>query len=249
MGTNAFGQSLRRKEDKALLVGQGRFTADLLRPGMAVALMIRSPHAHAVLGAIDADAARALPGVLAVLTGADYAAAGLGGIPAGSDLVRLPGTPADQGFAFRPRHPALAQGRVRFVGDTVAMVVAESEAIARDAAELVTIEYEGLPSVVATEAAIGGPAVWPEAPDTVCFRWSAGDAAAVDAAFAGAAQVVRMDSRNPRVQVGALENRGAIGEWNAVTGRYTLTSGTQMPHGIKDALGQAFGEPAEHFLS
>ena len=247
MGTNAFGQSLRRKEDQALLVGQGRFTADLLRPGMAVALMIRSPHAHAVLGAIDADAARALPGVLAVLTGADYAAAGLGGIPAGSDLVRLPGTPADQGFAFRPRHPALAQGRVRVVGDTVAMVVAESEAIARDAAELVTIEYEGLPSVVATEAAIGGPAVWPEAPDNVCFRWSAGDAAAVDAAFAGAAQVVRMDSRNPRVQVGSLENRGAIGEWNGATGRYTLTSGTQMPHGIKDALGQAFGEPAEHF--
>jgi len=177
MGTNAFGQSLRRKEDQALLLGQGQFTADLTRPGMAVAVMIRSSHAHAVLVAIDAEAARAVPGVLAVLTGADYAAAGLGGIPAGSDLIRLPGTPPDQGFRFRPKHPALAQTRVRFVGDTVAMVVAETEAIARDAAELVVIEYDSLPSVVATEAAIGGPAVWDEAPDNVCFTWSAGDSA------------------------------------------------------------------------
>ncbi len=247
MGTNAFGQSLRRKEDFALLVGQGRFTADLLRPGMAVAVMIRSPHAHAVIGTIDRAAACALPGVLAVLTGADYAAAGLGSIPSGSDLIRLPGTPADQGFAFRPQHPALAQGRVRFVGDTVAMVVAETEAIARDAAELVVIEYDTLPSVVATGAAFGGPAVWSEAPDNLCFSWSAGDTAAVDAAFAQAAQIIRMDSRNPRVQVGSLENRGAIGEFNPATRRYTLTSGTQMPHGIKDALGQAFGEPADRF--
>ncbi|MBC7635625.1 MAG: xanthine dehydrogenase family protein [Acetobacteraceae bacterium] len=247
MGTNAFGQSLRRKEDFALLVGQGRFTADLVCSGMAVAVMIRSPHAHAVIATIDRAAACALPGVLAVLTGADYAAAGLGSIPSGSDLIRLPGTPPDQDFAFRPQHPALSQGKVRFVGDTVAMVVAETEAIARDAAELVMIEYDTLPAVVATDAALGGPAVWPEAPDNLCFTWSAGDTEAVDAAFAQAAQIIRMDSRNPRVQVGSLENRGAIGEFNPGTGRYTLTSGTQMPHGIKDALGQAFGEPADRF--
>ena len=249
MGSNAFGQPLRRKEDASLLRGQGRFTADLLHPGIAVAAMLRSPHAHARIISIDASAARALPGVLAVFTGADYVADGLGSIPAGSALIRFPGTPENQDFAFRPQHPALAQNIVRFVGDSVAMIVAETDAIARDAAEQIWVEYDPLPAVVGTEAAVqpGAPAVWPQAPDNLCFTWQAGDGPAVAAAFAQAAHIVRLDSRNPRVQVGALETRGAIGAYDAATGRYTLTSGTQMPHAIKDALASTFGLPADRF--
>lgn len=236
MGTNAFGQSLRRKEDVALLIGQGRFTQDTIQPGMARALMLRSPHAHARILAIDTAAARAAPGVLAVLTGKDYAADGLGGVPAGSDLARFPGTPADAGFAFRPEHPALSQNRVRFVGDTVAMIVAETEAQARDAAELINIDYEPLAAVTGTaEAALpDAPRVWDEAPGNVCFHWSAGDKPAVETAFAAAAHVVRLDTQNTRIHVGALETRGAIGAWE--DGRYILTTPTQMPHGLKEAL-------------
>ncbi len=245
MGSNAFGQPLRRREDARLLTGTGRFTADLIAPGTAQAVMVRSPHAHARIAAIDTAVARAMPGVLAVLTGADYARDGLGGIPSGSDLIRLPGTPADQDFAFRPERPALAMEIVRFVGDSVAMVVAESEALARDAAEAVLVEYEPLPAVTRTEEAClkGAPPVWPEAPDNVCFHWQAGDRAAVDAAFARAHRVVRLDAVNPRVHVGALETRGAIGGFAG--GRYTLRTGSQMPHGLKSALAEVLGVAPE----
>ncbi len=249
MGSNAFGQPLRRKEDVGLLLGQGRFTADLRSIGTAVAMMLRSPHAHARIVSIDSIAARALPGVLAVLDGADYAADGLGSIPAGGNLVKLPGTPADADIAFRPPHPALVRDIVRFVGDSVVLIVAETEAIARDAAERVFVDYDALPSVTGTADAFApdAPAVWPDAPNNCCFTWSAGDQTAVDTAFKSAAHVVRLDSRNPRVQVGSLENRGAIGAFDPATGRYTLTSGTQMPSGIRDALAAAFGEPQENF--
>jgi len=233
---NAFGQPMRRKEDARLLLGQGRFTADLLHPGMARAVMIRSPHAHAAIRAIDTAAAAAMPGVLAILTGADYQADGLGGIPPGGPLIRLPGTPPDQGFLYRPDHPALASGRVRHVGDTVAMVVAETETQARDAAEAILVDYDVLPSVTGTAEATrpGAPLVWDEAPGNACFRWQAGDAAAVDAAFAAAAHTVSLATLNNRIHVGSLETRGAIGDYTA--GRYTLATGTQMPHGLKEAL-------------
>ena len=137
---------------------------------------------------------------------------------------------------FRPEHPAVSRERARFVGDTVAVVVAESEGVARDAAELVVVEYDALPAVTGTAAAAvaGAPAVWDEAPDNVCFRWSAGDRAAVEAAFAKAAHVVRLGTQNTRVHVGSLETRGAIGAFEG--GRYVLSTGTQMPHGLKEAL-------------
>jgi aerobic carbon-monoxide dehydrogenase large subunit len=249
MGSNAFGQSLARKEDTRLLTGAGRFTADLIRPGMAHAVMLRSPHAHADILSIDVSAALAMPGVLAVLTGADYVADGLGGIPAGSALIRLPGTPAEQDFAFRPAHPALTGGKVRFVGDSVAMVVAETAQQARDAAEKVVVEYAALSSVAGTAAAstAGAPLVWEEAPGNVCFRWSAGDRAAVDAAFAKADRVVRLSVTNNRIHVASLETRGAIGEYDAASGRYSLSTGGQMPHALKDALAEVFGLPADRF--
>jgi carbon-monoxide dehydrogenase large subunit len=239
MGTNAFGQPLRRKEDTTLLTGRGRFTQDLIAPAMARAVMIRSPHAHARILAIDTAAASAMPGVLAVLTGADYAAAGLGPIPAGGRLARFPGTPEADGFRHRPAHPALALDRVRFVGDSVAVVVAETEAQARDAAEAVWVDYEPLQAVTGTAAAAapGAPLVWDDAPGNVCFEWSAGDRAAVDAAFAAAAHVVRLDTQNTRIHVGAMETRGAIGRFEG--GRYVLQTGTQMPHGLKAALAES----------
>ena len=246
MGSNAFGQPLLRREDTALLRGAGRFIADLVEPGMAQAVMLRSPHAHADIVTIDTAAARAAPGVLMVLTGADYAAAGLGGIPSGSDLMRYPGTPAADGFVHRPEHPALVRHRVRFVGDSVAMVVAETEQQARDAAELVAVEYAPRASVTGTAAAAedGAPLLWDAAPGNVCFRWSAGDAPAVEQAFAAAAHVVRLPTLNNRIHVAALENRGAIGWFE--DGRYRLATGTQMPHGLKQALADAvFRIPAD----
>jgi carbon-monoxide dehydrogenase large subunit len=233
---HAFGQPIRRKEDARLLLGQGRFTADIVPPGAARALILRSPHAHAEILAIDSAAAAAMPGVLAILTGADHAADGLGGITAGSALIRLPGTPADQDFLHRPEHPALAHHRVRHVGEAVAIIVAETEAQARDAAEAVMVEYAPLPSVTDTAAAVqpGAPLVWDAAPGNACFTWQAGDSAATNAAFAAAAHTVRLDTLNNRIHVGSLETRAAIGTYE--NGRYTLATGTQMPHGLRDAL-------------
>ena len=243
MGSNAFGQSLTRREDQRLLTGAGHFTADLVPAGAAHAVILRSPHAHADILGIDITQALAMPGVLAVLTGADYAADGLGGIPAGSDLAKFPGTPADQGFLLRPSHPVLAQGRVRFVGDTVAMVIAESEAQARDAAEAVMVDYAMRPAVTDTKAAAqpGAPQVWDAAPGNAGFVWQAGDHTAVEAAFTAATHVVSLEAVNNRVHVGSLENRGAIGSFAA--GRYTLATGTQMPHGLKQSLAQVMHVP------
>jgi carbon-monoxide dehydrogenase large subunit len=235
-GGNAFGQPMRRREDVRLLTGQGHYTADFLTPGHARAIMLRSPHAHAEIVSIDTAAASAAPGVLAVLTGADWAATGHGGIPSGADLVRFVGTPAGEMYAYRPPHPPLAHHRVRFVGDSVAIVVAESESAARDAAELIAVEYAPLQAVTGTEAATapGAPAVWDEAADNVCFRWSAGDAGAVDAAFAKAAHIVRLSVVNNRVQVGSLEARSAIG--SIEDGRHVLRTGSQMPHALRSAV-------------
>ena len=165
MGAHAFGQPVLRHEDTRLLRGAGKFLADLVPHDAARAVMLRSPHAHAVIQGIDAAEAWAAPGVLAVLTGADWAADGLGGIPAGHDFPILPGTPNAGTYHYRPHRAALARDRVRFVGDTVAMVVATTEAAARDAAEQIVVEYEPLPCVTGTEAAVqpGAPPVWPEA--------------------------------------------------------------------------------------
>ena len=238
MGANAFGQPVTRREDQRLLTGQGRFTADQIPPGAAHAVMLRSPHAHATLLGIDAAAARTMPGVLAVITGADIHQAGLGGITSGSALVKFPGTPAGQDFLCRPPHPILAHGRVRFVGDSVAMVVAETETQAQDAAETISVDYETLPSVTDTRQAAnaGAPLVWDDAPGNLSFQWQAGDSAAVAEAFAAAAHIARIDVVNTRIQVASLENRGAVGSYNPESGVMTLRTGTQMPHFVRDAL-------------
>jgi aerobic carbon-monoxide dehydrogenase large subunit len=239
MERNALGQGLRRREDARFLTGTGHFLADQVPAEAAWAEIVRSPHAHADILSIETASARGMPGVLTVLTGADYAAAGLGGVPADHTLIRLPGTPDDVAFSYRPPFPALAAGRARFVGEPVAMVVAETPQAAAEAAERVAVEYRERPCVTGTDAAPGGAAVWDEAADNVCFRWQAGDAAEADAAIRAAAHVVKLRVRNNRVHVGALETRGAIGRF--ADGRHHLATGTQMPHGLRDALAGVFG--------
>jgi carbon-monoxide dehydrogenase large subunit len=231
----AVGQPVRRLEDPRLVRGLGRYSDDVRLARAAHAVLVRSPHAHARLGAVDAARARALPGVLAVLTGADLAADGVGDLPTDATRKRRDGTPA-----FTPPRPALARGRVRHVGDPVALVVAETAAGAADAAALVTVEYAPLPAVAATAEAArpGAPVVWDAAPDNVAFVWEAGDRAAVDRALAGAAHVTRLDFVVTRVAAAPLEPRAAVGEYDARTNRYTLHTGVQMPHGLRTLLAE-----------
>ena len=176
------GAALLRKEDMRFLTGRGSYVADATRPGMVSGVFVRSPHAHARLLAIDPAAALAIPGVLAVFTGADLAADGVGGIPCGWGITGKDGLPMAE-----PPHPALAQGKVRHVGDPVAFVVAETPALARQAAEAVAVEYEALPAVVGVSDAVkpGAPALYDDIPGNLCCDWAIGDRAATDAAFAG----------------------------------------------------------------
>jgi carbon-monoxide dehydrogenase large subunit len=229
----AIGQSVRRLEDPRLLRGVGRYSDDVTLPRQAYAAIVRSPHAHARVDRIDAAAARGMRGVLAVLTGADLAADGIGNLPSDTTRKRRDGAPA----IATPR-PALARERVRHVGDPVALVVAETPEVAADAAELVAVEYAPLPAVatIAEARRPGAPAVWDAAPDNVAFVWQAGDRAAVDRAFAAAAHVTRLDFVVTRVAAAPLEPRAAVGEHDRRTGRYTLHTGIQAPHALRTLL-------------
>ncbi|BBK42199.1 carbon monoxide dehydrogenase [Allostella vacuolata] len=245
MGQNAFGQPVRRKEDQSLLTGRGRFVDDHRPDGLAHAWMVRSPHAHARILSIDTAEAAASEGVLAVLTGADLAADGIGGIP----CTYEPPWPAGTGPArpnALPAWPALAHDVAHYVGDGVAMVVAETPEAARSAAERIAIEWEVLPAIVdpLAAAADGAPPVRAGLADNVCFTWETGDGAATEQAFAEAARIVTLDVVNNRVVVAAMETRGAVGEW--VDGRYVLTTASQMPHQLKEQLAaQVFHVPEE----
>jgi carbon-monoxide dehydrogenase large subunit len=229
-----FGQPVRRREDVRLVTGAGVFIEDRTGAGLAHAVVLRSPHAHARLVAVDAAAAKAAPGVLAVLTGDDGQADGIGGIPCDFALPVFPGSPRESAIV-RPDYPVLARGRVRFVGEPVALVVAETREAARDAAELIDIRYEPLPAAadLAGAAEPDAPLLHAEAPGNVAFAWSAGDAEAVRDAFATAARVVELALVNNRVVVSAMETRGALGAWDPALRRYTLHTASQMPHGLK----------------
>src|SRR5207244_8872549 len=186
MGQFGIGQGIKRFEDARLLRGEGRYLDDVTLPGQAHAVLVRSIHAHARIRSIDTSPARRAPGVLAVLTGADVARDGLGTMRMTLKRARPDGSPM-----FAPPHRGLTQDRVRYVGDPVALVVAETRAQAEDAAERVVIDYEPLPSVTATAEAIGGAPVWDECPDNISNLHEAGDKAATDAAFAKAARVIK----------------------------------------------------------
>src|SRR5438093_4437413 len=240
----AIGQSVRRLEDPRLIQGFGRYSDDVSLPHQAYAVVVRSPHAHAVIRSLDRSAARQARGVLAVLTGADLAAEGLGDQPTDKTRRRRDGS-----AAFATPRPALVRDRARHVGDPVALVVAATTEQAVDAAELVAVDYEPLPAVAATAEAArpGAPTVWAEAPDNVAFVWEAGNKDAVARAFASAAHVTHLDFMVSRVAAAPLEPRGAVGEWDRRTGRYTLHTGIQAPHGLRTLLAdQVFRVPQSH---
>ena len=229
------GQPVRRVEDRRFLTGRGNFADDLVRPRQAFAFMLRSPHAHARIRALDSAAAAAAPGVLAVLTGEELARDGLGPIPCVSSVTNRDGSAPPM-----PARPAIVQERVRHVGDTVAMVVAESLAAARDAAELIEIDYATLPAVVEPAHALdpGQPLVWDEAPGNLAFDWAIGDAAAVDRGMAAARHRIALDLVNNRIVVNSMEPRGAIGEYDAGEDAYTLWSSTQGSHFLRNLLAE-----------
>jgi len=227
------GQPVRRVEDRRFITGRGNYVDDIQRPRQVHAFMLRSPHAHARIAAIDPLAARTAPGVLAVLTGEDLARDGIGPIPCVSAVANRDGSPS----VLLP-HPALARDRVRHVGDTVTIVVAESVAAARDAAELITVDYEPLPAVVDTAHAFESvqPLVWDEAPGNLCFDWEVGDRAAVERAAAGARHRIALELVNNRIIVNSMEPRGAIGEYDPGEDAYTLWSSTQGSHFLRNLL-------------
>jgi aerobic carbon-monoxide dehydrogenase large subunit len=235
MGEFAVGQPVPRFEDPRLLRGGGRYIDDMVLPRMAFGCVLRSPHAHARIRAIDAGKARAAPGVLAVLTGADWEASGWGDLPVPGGMKLRDGGPM-----YRPRYPALVRERVRWVGDYVAFVVAETYLQAVDAAELIEVDYEPLPATVSTAGALapGAPLVWDDCPGNVCFVHRDGDAAATDAAFAGAAHVVRGHFGFNRFTAVTMEPRGSIGDYNATDGRYTIYTTLQRAHPFRAELAE-----------
>ena len=230
MTNQGIGASVTRKEDRRFLLGKGNYTDDITLPNQAYAAFVRSMYAHARIVSIDRAAAQAAPGVIAVLTGDDVAADGLGGLPCGWLIKNKDGS-----NMLEPPHPALAQGKVRHVGDPVVMVIATSKAAARAAAGLVEIDYEALPAVGLLADAVkpGAPAVWDESPGNLCYDWHLGDPAATEAAFARAAHVVTLDLTNSRVAPNAMEPRAAIGHYEEASDHYTLYTTSQNPHLIR----------------
>ena len=235
------GTSSQRIEDIRFVQGLGRYTDDMRVADCAHLVVVRSPHASARILSIDAAAALAAPGVLAVLTGADALADGLGCLRTIVSRQRADGSPMAQ-----PPFRILAVDRVRFAGDAVAAVVAETAMAAKDAADLVAVEYEALDSVTDAAEAVraGAPVVWPdEVPDNVAFLFELGDKEAVERGFARAHHVARLAFRVSRVSANPLEPRNAIGSYERADGRYTLVCGTQKPHSVREELGVLLGVP------
>jgi aerobic carbon-monoxide dehydrogenase large subunit len=221
------GESVKRKEDYRFLTGAGNYTDDITLANQATCVFVRSPHAHALVKNIDASKAKGAPGVIGVLTGADVAADNINGLPCGWLITSIDGQPMKE-----PPHPILAQGRVRHVGDQVCMVVAETLEQAKNAAEMVVVDYEPLPAVVTTQqaSAKGATALHDAAPDNHCYKWAIGDKAVVDNVFKTAAHVTKLDLYNNRLVPNAMEPRAAIGSYSRATGEYTLYVSNQNPH-------------------
>ena len=243
MGQFGIGQPIKRFEDQRLLRGEGRFHNDVNVPGQTHAVIVRSTHAHARIRSIDSTAALASPGVVAVFTGADLARDNLGTMQMTLKRKRPDGSPM-----FAPPHRGLTSDRVRYVGDPVAMVIAETLAQAEDAAERLRIDYEPLPSVTSTADAIGGPAVWDECADNVSNLFESGDKATTDAAFAKAHRVVRRRYVITRVHAQYMEPRGALGVWDPGEERYTLYADVQYPHRVRTALANNIFKVPEHSI-
>jgi len=231
----ALGQSAPRVEDLRLLQGGGRYTDDINLPGQAVSYMLRSPVAHASVRSIDTSAALAAPGVIAVYTGADVAA--LGGTPCFAPKL-VPLTRPDGSALYEPKRPMLVKDKVAFVGDYVSFVVAETRAQAKDAAELIVVDYEELPPIVEISDALAknGAVLWDDCPNNICFTMEQGDCAATDAAFETAHHISSVEIPYARVAINPMEPRAAIGEYDPFEDRYTLHAGNQFPHDIRSWL-------------
>ncbi|MBI1964941.1 MAG: xanthine dehydrogenase family protein molybdopterin-binding subunit, partial [Betaproteobacteria bacterium] len=221
------GTSVKRKEDRRFLTGGGQFTDDVALPGQTHACFLRSPHAHARIRSMDTDKARSAPGVVAVFTGDDLAKAKVGGLPCGWLITDVKGQPMKE-----PPHPPLAQGKVRYVGDPVACVIAETLDQAKDAAEFIDVDYEALPAVVKAADARqpGAPVVHDIAPDNTCYIWALGDRGAVDRAFSAAAHVTTLEFINNRLIPNAIEPRAAVAGYSRADDSYTLYVSSQNPH-------------------
>src|SRR6478752_1691293 len=240
MGEFAIGQGVSRFEDPRLIRGGGKYIDDVVYPGMACGVVLRSPHGHAKIISIDTSAAKAAPGVLAVITATDWKSAGLGELPSHGGLKRRDGSPM-----FKPAYPVLADDRVRWVGDPVAFVVAETQAQAADAAELIAIGYEPLPAVVSTAKAIEPDAakVWDSCADNISFVELIGDKAATDAAFAKAAHIVKHRFVINRVTAAAMEPRGAVGVYLPAEDRYIIHSPVQRAHPYRNEIAKVMKIP------
>jgi carbon-monoxide dehydrogenase large subunit len=245
VSATGIGAPVRRREDQRFITGKGQYTDDINRPGQAYAVFVRSPHAHAEIRSIDVAPALKSPGCLAVYTGADLAKDKVGNLICGWMIHSKDGSPMKAGV-----HPALAQGKVRYVGDHVAVVIAESLAEAKDAAEAVAVTYAELPAAldVATTQIPGQPQIHAEAPNNTVYQWHLGDKAAVDAAFAAAKQITRVDLINNRLIPNAIEPRAAIGDYDQGQESFTLYTTSQNPHVTRLVLAAFIGLAPEHKL-
>jgi carbon-monoxide dehydrogenase large subunit len=234
MPFEGIGASVRRKEDARFLSGHGNYTDDINRPGQLHTFIRRADRPHATISSIDTAAAVKAPGVVAVYTGADMAADNVGGLPCGWQIHNKNGSPMAE-----PPHPVLAAGKVRHVGDPVAVVIAETRQAAKDAAELIAIDYQDLPAVASLRDAIapGAALVHDDVPGNICYDWHIGDKATIDAAFAKAAKVVKLDLTNNRLIPNAMEPRAALGDFDPHSGDFTLFTTSQNPHVIRLLMG------------
>ncbi len=245
MSATGIGAAVRRKEDRRFITGTGHYTDDVNRPGQAYAYFVRSPHAHATIRSIDGKAATGMPGVLAVLTGAELASDKIGNLICGWMIHSKDGSP----MKMAP-HPALASGKACHVGDAVAVVIAETLAQARDAAENVKVDYAVLPAVADPAAAQGkgAPQIHDVAVNNTIYQWHLGDPKAVDAAFKAAKHVTKLDIVNNRLVPNAIEPRAAIGDYDSGTGAFTLWNTTQNPHVARLVIAAFVGMAPEHKL-
>ncbi|MDD1529950.1 carbon monoxide dehydrogenase [Bradyrhizobium sp. WBOS7] len=245
MGVEGIGARVVRKEDKRFITGKGRYVDDIKLTGMTHAHFIRSPHAHAKVKKIDSSAALKMPGVVAVLTGREIVDDKVGNLICGWAITSKDGSPMKMGA-----WPAMAPETVRFVGQAVAVVIAESKNLARDAAEAVVVDYEELPAVADVQAAIksGAPQLHPEAPGNQVYDWVIGDEGATDAAFAKAANVVKLDVTNNRLAPNAMEPRAAIADYDAAEEHFTLYTTSQNPHVARLVLSAFYNIAPEHKL-
>jgi len=245
MGATGIGAPVRRKEDRRFITGKGHYTDDINRPGQSYAYFLRSPHAHAKIKNLDSVGARAMPGVLAVLAGADLASDKIGNLICGWMITSKDGSP----MKMAP-HPAIVERKANFVGDAVAVVVAETLAQAMDAAERIKVDYEVLPAVADPAKAQAGdsPQIHDIAPRNTIYEWHLGDAQATDAAFKAAKHVTRLNLTNNRLVPNAIEPRAAIAEYDAGSESLTLWNTTQNPHVARLVISAFVGMAPEHRL-